>query len=605
MDKDTVCLNPVEPLTSFESPRSRSILTQILDPLASVVVVAVVYWTLDSLVQLRWGSGGDFPRQFFHPDLDDSRWSGLFVVVVLSAAFALIWGKRQRALRALKKELRLSRVVWDLTYQLLGVLDPKGILLEVNRSSLELVGAEEESLRGLPFWETPWWTHDPVLQQRLRDAIDRAASGVPDHFDATHRDRRGILRMIDFRIRPVLGLDGKVEYLIPEGHDITGLRLAEREEGKARRMLQTVLDTTPTRVFWKDERSRFLGGNLAFARDAGLGSPKDLVGKTDLDMVWKAQAERFRSDDREVFESGREKLGIDEPQTRADGTTFWLRTSKVPLRDGEGKIIGTLGTYEDVTESRRIHEELELHRTRLEQMNQELERRVQERTTDLVMMNRELETFAHSAAHDLRTPLRAIDGWSHAVLDDSAACLDETAKERLRRVRSGAQRIGEILDDLLRLSHASRSDIVLESIDLAQVAREQRVLLENAHERRRIDWVIAEKLPVRGDPGLLRLLLWNLLDNAVKFTAGCEPARIEVGIDEKGLFVRDNGAGFDMAHSGKLFRAFQRLHLQSEFAGTGIGLALVRRIAERHGGWVNAEGAPNAGATFHFQIPES
>ena len=489
-----------------------------------------------------------------------------------------------------------------MTYQFLGVLDVQGRVLDANRTALDSVGANMDDLRGEPFWDCPWWSHDAKLQDRLREAVVRAGTGIDDHFEATHPNAAGEVRVIDFRIRPIFGADGNVEFLIPEGHDISELRAAEQEEERSRRMLQTVLDTTPTRVFWKDERGRFLGSNLAFAHDAGLERPEELIGKTDHDMVWRVQADRFRADDRAVMDSGRNRLGIEEPQTRADGTTFWLRTSKVPLRDGEGKIIGVLGTYEDVTESRRIQEELETHRVRLEQVNQELERRVQERTTDLVQMNRELETFAHSAAHDLRTPLRAIDGWSHAVLEDSAACLDETAKARLGRVRLGAQRIGEILDDLMRLSQASRADLVIETVDLARVAREQRDMLVGAHPGRPIEWNIAERLPVRGDAGLLRLLLWNLLDNAVKFTAGRQPAKIEVGIDEKGLFVRDNGTGFDMAHSGKLFRAFQRLHLPEEFAGTGIGLALVRRIAERHGGWVNAEGAPNAGATFHFMV---
>lgn len=572
-------------------------------PLIGFVVISMVGWTLAAQVQSEI-AGRSFRDNFLDPEPSDLAVRLAMIVgnLLVAAFFTILTSVRGRRHRKTHVDLWRARAAWDMTYQFLGVLDVQGRVLDTNRTALDSVGAHMDDLRGKLFWDCPWWNHDAKLQERLREAVLRAGSGVEDHFEATHPNAEGEVRMIDFRIRPIFSGDGTVEFLIPEGHDISELRLAEQEEERSRRMLQTVLDTTPTRVFWKDERGRFLGSNLAFAHDAGLESPEDLLGKTDHDMVWKAQADRFRADDRAVMETGRERLGIDEPQTRADGTTFWLRTSKVPLRDGDGKIIGLLGTYEDVTDSRRIQEELEMHRQRLEQVNQELERRVQERTTDLVLMNRELETFAHSAAHDLRTPLRAIDGWSHAVLEDSSACLDDTAKERLGRVRLGAQRIGEILDDLMRLSQASRADLSIETIDLARVAREQRDMLAGAHPGRRIDWNIAEKLPVRGDPGLMRLLLWNLLDNAVKFTVGREPALIQVGIDEKGLFVRDNGTGFDMAHSGKLFRAFQRLHLPEEFAGTGIGLALVRRIAERHGGWVNAEGAPNAGATFHFMV---
>lgn len=572
-------------------------------PMLGFAVISLVGWGLASQVQSEI-TGGSFRDHFLAPERADLsvRLSMIVGNLLVAAFFTVLTSVRGKRHRETHVDLWRARAAWDMTYQFLGVLDVHGKMLDANRTALDSVGANMGDLRGKPFWDCPWWTHDVKLQDRLREAVVRASTGIDDHFEATHPNVEGDVRVVDFRIRPIFGADGIVEFLIPEGHDISELRQAEQEEERSRRMLQSVLDTTPTRVFWKDEKGRFLGSNLAFAHDAGLERPEDLIGKTDHDMVWKAQADRFRADDRAVMESGRNRIGIEEPQTRADGSTFWLRTSKVPLRDGEGKVIGVLGTYEDVTDSRRIQEELETHRHRLEQVNQELERRVQERTTDLVQMNRELETFAHSAAHDLRTPLRAIDGWSHAVLEDSAACLDDSAKERLGRVRLGAQRIGEILDDLMRLSQASRADLVIETVDLARVAREQRDMLVGAHPGRDIEWNIAERLPVRGDAGLLRLLLWNLLDNAVKFTAGRQPAKIQVGIDEKGLFVRDNGTGFDMAHSGKLFRAFQRLHLPEEFAGTGIGLALVRRVAERHGGWVNAEGAPNAGATFHFMV---
>lgn len=587
-----------------QTTRDRGLgLRQAFLPGLGFLAISLLGWTIASWVQATT-TGGAFGKLFLQPTPSDlsirlSMMVGTFLVAVYFTIHTIV---RVRSIQATQIDLQRARAAWDMTYQFIGVLDPQGRLIDANRTSLDSLGMSLDDIRGRFFWDCPWWTHEPDLQNRLREAVVKAGSGIHDHFEATHPNANGEVRVIDFRIRPVFGKDGSVEFLIPEGHDISELREAEREADRSRRMLQTVLDTTPTRVFWKDLKGRFLGCNMAFARDANLERPEDLLGKTDHDMVWKAQAERFRSDDRAVMDSGKERLGIEEPQTRADGSTFWLRTSKVPLRDGQGNVMGVLGTYEDVTDSRRTQEELERHRKRLEQVNQELERRVSERTTDLVQMNRELETFAHSAAHDLRTPLRAIDGWSHAILEECGDCLDNTGRTRLTRIRVAAQRIGEILDDLMRLSQASRTDLTLEMVDLARVAREQRDILAGANPGRTIEWDIAEKLPVRGDAGLLRLLLWNLLDNAVKFTAGRDPARIQVGIDEKGLFVRDNGTGFDMAHSGKLFRAFQRLHLPEEFAGTGIGLALVRRIAERHGGWVNAEGAPNAGATFHFMV---
>lgn len=573
-------------------------------PLIATILFSASFWGFDALAQTKWGSGRPFLAELLEPST--AQLATRLVALIASATVASLLGwiglDRERGNLRTQMELRQSRVAWDITYQFLGVLDMSGRLIEANRSSLDLIGVKLEDVKGKLFVDCPWWTHDIQMQERLAQAIGKASTGSPDRFEASHRDHRGVIHQIDFRIRPVFDRDGKVEYLVPEGHDITDLRQSELEQARLSQMLQTVLDTTPTRVFWKDRQSRFLGCNLAFARDAGMDRPSDLIGRTDHDMVWRDQAERFRSDDRDVMESGKGRAGIEEPQTRSDGSVYWLRTSKVPMLDSAGKVVGILGTYEDVTDSRQNQMELETSRKRLEEVNQELERRVQERTTDLVQMNRELETFAHSAAHDLRTPLRAIDGWTHAVVEDCAHCIDDVSKERLGRVRLAAQRIGEILDDLLRLSQASRSGLQPVDLDLAPVARELRDMLSSANSQRPIDWEIAETIPVHGDPGLLRLALWNLLDNAVKFTAGRYPARVEVGVSEKGFYVRDNGIGFDMAHSGKLFKAFQRLHLPEQFSGTGIGLALVRRIAERHGGWVEADGSPGRGATFQFRL---
>jgi light-regulated signal transduction histidine kinase (bacteriophytochrome) len=219
---------------------------------------------------------------------------------------------------------------------------------------------------------------------------------------------------------------------------------------------------------------------------------------------------------------------------------------------------------------------------------------------------RELEAFSYSVAHDLRTPLRGIDGFSQALLEDYDDVLDEEGKDYLRRVRAAAQRMGQLIDDLLGLSRLTRSELCRDDVDLTALAREIGGKLHQAFPGRVVGFLVAEGLRANADGRLLRIVLENLLGNAWKFTSKQANARVEVGVAEDGggpaYFVRDNGAGFDMAFASKLFGAFQRLHKSTEFEGTGIGLATVQRIIHRHGGRLWANAAPNQGATFHFTL---
>jgi light-regulated signal transduction histidine kinase (bacteriophytochrome) len=218
--------------------------------------------------------------------------------------------------------------------------------------------------------------------------------------------------------------------------------------------------------------------------------------------------------------------------------------------------------------------------------------------------NRELEAFSYSVAHDLRAPLRSIDGFSQALLEDWADLLDDNGKLHLRYLREAAQDMAALIDGLLGLSRVTRSELRREAVDLSEIARTSLAQLKRTAPDRAVETSVADGLVVQGDPRLLRGLLENLLGNAWKFTRNCAVAKIEVGTapndGQRSYFVRDNGAGFDMAYAGKLFGPFQRLHSASEFEGTGIGLATVQRIVSRHGGRVWAEGAPGRGATFYF-----
>jgi len=248
-------------------------------------------------------------------------------------------------------------------------------------------------------------------------------------------------------------------------------------------------------------------------------------------------------------------------------------------------------------------------------LNAELEERVRRRTAELVTANRgleaangELESFSYSVSHDLRAPLRGIDGWSAALQEDYAPALDGTARDYLARIRGEARRMGRLIDDLLQLSRITRSAISAAPVDLSALAREAAERARNAYRGRSIEVSIEPGLAARADGDLLDIVLYNLFDNAMKYSAAREIASIEFGAAEKDgrrvFFVRDNGAGFDMAHAGKLFTPFQRLHSAAEFPGTGVGLATVRRIVEKHGGEIRAESSPGEGATFLFSLGE-
>ena len=253
----------------------------------------------------------------------------------------------------------------------------------------------------------------------------------------------------------------------------------------------------------------------------------------------------------------------------------------------------------EIGEHRRAREEVTA-------LNLGLERRVAERTAELETANKELESFSYSVSHDLRAPLRAIDGFASLLVKNQGDRLDEQGRGHLERVRAATQRMGQLIDDLLRLSRTTRSEMVRRDMDLSEVARAIVSELRVGSPDRQISVQIAPGMAVNADINLMRTVMENLIGNAWKFTAKKADARIEVGRAEQDgtpvYFVRDNGAGFDMRYADKLFGAFQRLHAMTDYAGTGVGLANAQRIIHRHGGRIWAEAEPDRGAAFYFTL---
>lgn len=386
--------------------------------------------------------------------------------------------------------------------------------------------------------------------------------------------------------------------------DISLRKRVESAQRHADRFIAHIADVAPTLIYVYDlATGRRVYNNGWLPNMLGYG--------TDYDMDVKEFMERvLHPDDRERIAAYRRthaKLAdgvISQVEYRArhnDGSWRWmLSRNLVFARNEDGSVRQLIGTTTDITAAKRAEEELR-------RLNAELERRVSERTADLQAANSELEAFAYSVSHDLRGPLRAIGGFSGAVLDSCGPQLDDSGRRYLSLVTAGVKRMAEMIEGLLALSRTTRNELFLGTVDLSAIAREVLADLQHAEPNRRVEIVIVQQAEVTGDARLLRIALDNLLGNAWKYTARCERARIEFGLQvvqgESIYFVRDNGAGFDMANAAALFMPFQRLHPGGEFEGTGIGLATVRRIVHRHGGRIWAQSAPDQGATFYLTLP--
>ncbi|HEY3416678.1 MAG TPA: ATP-binding protein, partial [Armatimonadota bacterium] len=284
-------------------------------------------------------------------------------------------------------------------------------------------------------------------------------------------------------------------------------------------------------------------------------------------------------------------------RVRKDGSRFWANITIAPLYTEEGALFGFVKVTRDISERRRAEEEL-----------RRLYADLQQHTTALEQALKEMETFSYSVAHDLRSPLRSIDGFSRYLLEHAAEHLNAREQDYLRRMRAAAQRMGRLIDDLLNLARIGRAEIHTEPVDLSRLAGEILYNLRRRDPTRRVEAEITPEMVVQGDRGLMSIALEHLLENAWKFTAPCEEAHITFTVGEQGgeriFSVQDNGVGFNMAYVDKLFQPFQRLHTEEEFPGTGIGLALVRRVVERHGGRVWAVGREGEGATIYFTLGE-
>jgi len=495
---------------------------------------------------------------------------------------------RKQAQEALAASENRLRALLESASQGVVAVDESWRMVLVNAKIEEMFGYTRDELLGQPL--------EVMLPERYRTAHDQH---LQQYF--AHPRKRAMGLGMDLRGRSKNGTEFPVDVSlswIEQGGsrlamaiitDITERMQAREQLLEAHRRTTAILESISDGFNTFDREWRYTYVNPAAVRLLRR-SREELLGNNLWELWPDAADSPFGAAIRRAVA---ENVPTQVQAFYPEPLNAWFEVRCYPSAEGLAQF------FTDVTKRKQAEEEI--HR-----LNAELEQRVRDRTAQLEAANQELETFAYSVSHDLRAPLRGIDGWSAALVEDFAAQLDEEARHYLNRVRSEAQRMGQLIDDLLRLSRVTRAPLERDCVDLSAVAHSIADNLREVHADRRIEFAIQPGLTASGDARLLEVALTNLLSNSAKFTGKKPEARIEVGLTEHqgqpAFYVRDNGAGFDMAYARSLFGPFQRLHRASEFPGTGIGLATVQRIVHRHGGRIWVEAQVDRGATFYFTL---
>jgi PAS domain S-box-containing protein len=431
--------------------------------------------------------------------------------------------------------------------------------------------------------------------------VVRALRGESSHHDDLEiHQADGTVVPLEVWGNPVYGPDGEVEYGIVAFVD-TSDRNGQEQTIAAQAAL---LDLAHDAVFVRDLDGRISYWNAGAEHTYGFAR-SEALGRVSHELLSTGFPVPLTAIEAAVATKGRWEGEL--THRRADGRTIIVESRWAAQRDTSERLLGFLEINRDVTARKAAQRELVTQAEEIRALNVTLEQRVNERTMHLDQANRNLEAFTYSVAHDLRTPLRALSGYAEALAEECGDELGETGREYAGRIEAASQRMATLIDDLLQLSRVSRAEISLQQVDLSAEVAAAADDLQSHEPDRDVRLLIQKGVVVIADRGLIRTVVENLVGNAWKFTARCADASIEFGTTPTTdtmvcCFVRDNGAGFDPAYETKLFQPFQRLHSAKEFPGTGVGLASVRQIVERHGGRVWAEGAVGTGATFYFTL---
>ena len=549
------------------------------------------------------------------------------VLLTFALVVVLLW--RQRDARFAARELAFHKQAQEQALLQTSALQaaansivitgPDGVIRWVNDAFTKLTGYNAGEVIGRNPRILKSGKHGPEFYKALWECI---LAGRTWHDEVVNRRKDGSLYTEEMTITPVKDAAGITSHFIAIKQDVTERKQAEaalREAAETMTAAQRIArfgsweleltnpDFEQNALRWSEECYRLFG-----FEPYAVPVTKELFYR----HVPEEERDRIKNAVSKAMTDGAD-YSIDHRVLLPDGEVRHVHEqARMFIDPRTGRPLKLVGTVHDITERVQAHE-------LLRQSNEALELKVAGRTEEIRRLNdelrlrlaqletanKELESFAYSVSHDLRTPLRSIDGFSKALLEDCWDKLDDDGKDHLRSVCAASQRMAQLIEDLLGLSRVTRTELRLRTFDLAALARAIISTLRASEPQRGVEAVIPDSLTVRADANLIRIALENLLANAWKFSSQKPQARIELGqVEQNGqnaYFVRDNGAGFEMAYAHKLFGAFQRLHSTEEFPGTGVGLATVQRIIHRHGGKVWAEGKPNGGACFYFTLPSS
>jgi PAS domain S-box-containing protein len=493
-----------------------------------------------------------------------------------------------------EEELRVQSAAFNAAANAIMITDRNGTIQSVNPAFTALTGytAQEAVGRNPRFLKSG--KQDEAVYRKLWQTI---SSGRVWSGELTNRREDGSLYIEEMTITPVRGADGTIVRYIAIKQDISERKKAEA--GAAQ--LAAIVEYSSDAIISKDLKGTILTWNAAAERLFGYVAG-EVIGQNIALLI----PENCKAEEMAVLEKVRKGQGVQHYEAvrfKKDGTPLTVSLTISPVKDAAGNTVGTSKIVRDISERKRAEEQIL-------KLNAELEQRVHDRTAQLEAANRELEAFSYSVSHDLRAPLRHIGGFADLLAKAAGPGLPDKNRHYLEQILDSTRQMGCLIDDLLLFSRMGRAEMRLQPVDLEQLVEEAKKQLEPESKGRDIRWKQSALPEVRADKALLRQVMLNLLSNALKYTRPRQPAEIEIGCDggspgETVVFVRDNGVGFDMAYVDKLFGVFQRLHLDEEFEGTGIGLATVRRIIARHGGRTWAEGKVNAGATFYFSLPKN